>query len=99
MPICENCGGKWSWKQTVKKSFTLDTGMECPHCGKKQYQTVKSKKRSAPLLFIVTLPLLLNLLFDIPGVVLLSLFPVIFVVLMSTYSFLMELSDKEEFMF
>lgn len=47
MPICQNCHKQWSWKQTVKKMFTLDTGMICPNCGKKQLLTTQSKKEPA----------------------------------------------------
>jgi CXXC-20-CXXC protein len=44
MPTCQNCDQKWGWKQTLKKSFTLDTGMICPYCEKKQYTTKKVDK-------------------------------------------------------
>jgi CXXC-20-CXXC protein len=96
MPICKNCQNKWNWKQTMRKMFTLDTAMICPYCGEKQYQTRKSKRKSAFLNALVTLPLLLNILFEIPGVILLSLFPVLFFLIMSLNPFLIHLSNKEE---
>lgn len=99
MPICKNCRNNWSWKQTVKKMFTLDTGMKCPYCGENQYQTQKSKKRTSILNSIVLLPLLLNIFFDIPIVMLLSLFPVLFIIVISLSPFIMHLSNKEEFSF
>ena len=99
MPICKNCRNNWSWKQTVKKMFTLDTGMKCPYCGENQYQTQKSKKRTSILNSIVLLPLLLNIFFDIPIVMLLSLFPVLFIIVISLSPFIMHLSNKEEFLF
>ncbi len=80
----------------MRKMFTLDTAMICPYCGEKQYQTRKSKRKSAFLNALVTLPLLLNILFEIPGVILLSLFPVLFFLIMSLNPFLIHLSNKEE---
>ncbi|MFC4024676.1 TIGR04104 family putative zinc finger protein [Oceanobacillus longus] len=71
MPTCENCHNKWNWRQTIKKSFTLDPGMTCPYCGKTQYQTQKSRTKSALLNAIILLPLLINIFFDIPGIILL----------------------------
>ncbi|SFD41263.1 cxxc_20_cxxc protein [Lentibacillus persicus] len=97
MPSCEKCGHTWSWKQTLKKSFTLDPAMKCPNCGEKQYQTRKSRKKSSFLTFIIISPLLLNFLFDIPGVILLSLFPVLFLAVMAIHPFLIKLSSKEEY--
>jgi len=33
MPVCKQCGNKWSWKQTLKKStFISGDGMICPYC-------------------------------------------------------------------
>ena len=96
MPTCENCHNKWNWKQTIKKTFTLDPGMTCPYCGETQYQTQKSKMKSGFFNTIILLPLLINTFLDIPGIVLLSLFPVLFVLIMSLYPFLVEISSREE---
>ncbi|XGA33041.1 hypothetical protein Vir3643_12975 [Virgibacillus sp. CBA3643] len=71
----------------MKKSFTLDPAMECPNCDKKQYVTPKSRMRSSLLNCIILLPLLINIFFDIPGIILLSLFPILFCVVMSVYPF------------
>ncbi|AXI00938.1 hypothetical protein DV702_15205 [Sporosarcina sp. PTS2304] len=97
MPNCENCHSKWSWKQTIKKTFTLDPAMTCPYCGERQYQTQKSKTINAFLTPIVLLPLLLKIFFDIPGAILLSLFPTLFVIVLLIYPFLIKLSSKEEY--
>lgn len=99
MPICKNCHNKWSWGQTFKRMFTLDTGMNCPYCEEKQYQTRKSKKKTGVLNFLVPLPLLLNLLFDFPPGILLSSFPILFFLIMSLHPFLIHLSNREEFSF
>ncbi|TRM10781.1 hypothetical protein FH966_03085 [Lentibacillus cibarius] len=99
MPTCQNCHNKWSWKQTMKKMFTLDTGMNCPYCGERQYQTRKSRKNAGLLNFFILLPLLLNIFFDIPAAILLSSFPVLFFLVMSLNPVLMHLSSKEEYSF
>lgn len=65
MPECANCGKQWSWKETTKSSFTLDTGMICPHCGKKQFVTAKSRKWMMIPMFLIPLPLMLTAFFDL----------------------------------
>ncbi|MFD2760107.1 TIGR04104 family putative zinc finger protein [Lentibacillus juripiscarius] len=97
MPICQNCNNKWSWKQTIKKTTTLNPAMTCPYCGEKQYQTQKSRMKNGALNIVILLPLLLNIFFDIPGFILLSLFPILFIVIMSLYPFFIKISSKEEY--
>lgn len=63
MPTCENCNNKWSWKQTIKKTASLDPALICPYCGEKQYQTQKSKTKGGFLIVIVLLPLFIQNLF------------------------------------
>jgi len=43
MPICQNAGKKWTWKQTVKTIFNW----RCPHCGEKQYEAAASRIRAS----------------------------------------------------
>lgn len=93
MPTCENCNNKWSWKQTIKKTTTLNPEMTCPYCGEKQYQTQKSKTIISLLSIVILLPLLLQ----IPGAILLSVGPVLFVIVLLIYPYLVRLSSKEEF--
>lgn len=97
MPTCKNCDKKWSWKQTVKKMATLNPELTCPYCGEKQYQTQKSKTKAAFLTPIVLLPLLIQIFFDVPGTVLLSLIPVLAIIVFLICPFLVELSCKEEY--
>lgn len=97
MPTCENCNNKWSWKQTLRKTTTLNPAFTCPHCGEKQFQTLKSKKKMAFLTPIVLLPLLLQIFFDIPGVILFSLYVLLFWIAMLSYPFLVEVNSKEEY--
>lgn len=97
MPACQNCNNKWSWKQTLKKTNTLNPVMTCPYCGEKQFQTQKSKAKIGILTPIVLIPLLLQIFIDIPGVILFSLFPVLGVLVILLYPFLVELSNRETF--
>lgn len=99
MPICTNCHNKWSWKQTMKKMMTLHSTMNCPWCEKEQYQSKRSKTRASIFNLIVFLPLLIQAFFDVPGVILLSLIPVLVAIIFIFYPFLIELSSKEEFLF
>lgn len=97
MPTCENCNNKWSWKQTIKKTTTLNPAMTCPYCGEKQYQTQKSKARVGILTPIVLLPLLLQIFFDVPGAILFSSFPILGVLAILLYPLLVVLSNKERY--
>ncbi len=97
MPTCDNCHNKWNWKQTIKKTTTLNPMIICPYCGEKQYQTQKSKTKIGFLTAIVLLPLLLQVFFDIPGAFLLSLFPFLVGIVIILYPFLVELSSREEY--
>lgn len=97
MPTCENCNEKWSWKQTIKKTTTLNPAMNCPYCEETQYQTKKSKVKISFLTPIVLLPLLIQVFFNIPDAILLSLFPVLLVIVLILYPLLIELSNSEEY--
>ncbi|MUV37781.1 hypothetical protein JNUCC1_01587 [Lentibacillus sp. JNUCC-1] len=97
MPTCEVCERKWTWKQTVKKTSTLDHEMSCPYCGEKQYQTQRSKLKVSFLTAIVLSPLLIQLFFDVPGVILLSLFPVLAAIAFLLHPFLVDLSSDERY--
>ncbi|WP_349774097.1 TIGR04104 family putative zinc finger protein [Sporosarcina aquimarina] len=97
MSTCQNCNNMWNWKQTIRKTTTLDPAMTCPNCGEKQYQTQKSKKRISFLTVIILLPLLIQTFSDIPVIMLLSLLPVIAVIVFLLYPFFVELSSKERY--
>ncbi|WP_081755932.1 TIGR04104 family putative zinc finger protein [Paucisalibacillus sp. EB02] len=96
MPTCQNCGKEWSWKQTCKKSFTLDTGMKCPHCHEKQYLTTKSRKRSSFSTFLIPFIFLLSLVLNLSTLA--TLFTIIGagLLLLGFHPFFIELSNKEE---
>nr|CDQ32568.1 cxxc_20_cxxc protein [Virgibacillus halodenitrificans] len=89
MPVCQNCKNKWSWKQTIKKTTTLDPAMIC-------HQTQRSKTKCALLTPIILLPLLLNIFYE-PGIHVLILLFIFFLLAMSLFPFLVELSSEEKY--
>jgi CXXC-20-CXXC protein len=95
MPSCQKCDQKWSWKQTLKKSFTLDTGMICPYCKKKQYITKGTMIKNTLITFMaMTVMTIWSLFFGSSfGLIAISIsFVPLFVML---YPFWVELSNKE----
>ena len=96
MPVCQNCHQKWTWKQTFKKSFTLDNGMYCPYCEKKQYITKASRVRSALILFLpITLLNVWNLSFG-PSMIILYIWIILIPLVIGLYPFWVELSSTEK---
>ncbi len=96
MPVCHSCNQKWTWKQTVKKSFTLDTAMPCPHCSQKQYVTSRARKRSALLTMIIPFLIFIPFFFDVNIFTALGLYLAAGMGIMLIYPFLVELSSQEE---
>ena len=52
MPTCQNCGRKWSWKDTITQVFRIK--LRCPNCEGVQYLSAKSRVR-ASLLYLPVL--------------------------------------------
>ncbi len=94
MPACENCDNTWTWKQTLRKTFTLYPDVTCPYCGEVQYQTDRFKMQGFTSSLIILIPFLLNLFLDIPGVLLLSLFPILAIIYFLVYPFLVVLRSE-----
>lgn len=96
MPECTNCGKQWSWKETLKSSFSLDPAMRCPYCGNKQYVTLKSRKRMLILNLLIPLPVLLPLFTDFSLALILGIMLAIFASNIAIMPRLTELADEEE---
>ncbi|MBB2479389.1 hypothetical protein H5P36_04245 [Bacillus sp. APMAM] len=45
IPICQQCGYKWSWKETFVKMFTFKNKLRCPSCDSFQYVSKKSRNQ------------------------------------------------------
>ncbi|MDO6449198.1 TIGR04104 family putative zinc finger protein [Oceanobacillus profundus] len=92
MPICQNCGEEWTWKQTVKTLFRL----KCPHCGNKQYESASSKKRTNMIGLIPLIALPINVFFSFPWwMVIVIMIPMIAVILI-VYPYMIKVSNEEE---
>lgn len=59
MPTCQNCGFKWSWKDTMKLNFKGK--WPCANCGREQYVSSKSSFWGS-LLFSMPFVFLMNYL-------------------------------------
>ncbi|ARJ37725.1 hypothetical protein SporoP8_01795 [Sporosarcina ureae] len=92
-----NCNNQWSWKQTIKKTATLNPAITCPYCEEKQYQTQKSKGEIGMLTPIVLLQLIIQMFFEVPEAIILSLFPSLFILVIILYPFLVKLSSQEKY--
>jgi len=100
MPTCQNCHNKWSWKQTVKKLRHLNNEMFCPYCGEKQYRSNKSKNIIPFIVPIMSLPVFIKFFFDVPIVILFSLFPLLVVIIIFIlFPFSIKLSNEKEIPF
>lgn len=99
MPTCQSCQNQWSWKQTVKRSFIVDAGMDCPYCNEKQYYSSRFKKISTIVPFsIIALLMTANLIFGPSYIVLIALIALI-PLLISIYPLFVEFSNEEDPMF
>ncbi|HLR52140.1 MAG TPA: TIGR04104 family putative zinc finger protein [Candidatus Avamphibacillus sp.] len=96
MPTCQNCKSKWSWKQTFKKSFTLDTAMTCPYCGEKQYVTSRTRNISTMItMMIITIVMLMNIFFG-PSFIFVFILIGSIPFMVGLYPYWVELSNKEK---
>ncbi|WP_338025379.1 TIGR04104 family putative zinc finger protein [Caldalkalibacillus thermarum] len=96
MPVCQNCGERWTWNQTFKRMFTLATSMRCPYCEKKQYLTTKSRRRSSFCGFVPPLTLLLPIIFDASSLTTIIILIGTSLLMIGIWPFFIELSNQEE---
>ncbi|WP_373446095.1 TIGR04104 family putative zinc finger protein [Salinicoccus bachuensis] len=66
MTRCTNCGTRWTFKDKLRKSFSFDRGMSCPHCGEAQYLTWRYRKKSSLTTFLMLLLFFLPSFFNAP---------------------------------
>ncbi|SFM06925.1 cxxc_20_cxxc protein [Gracilibacillus orientalis] len=99
MPTCQHCHNEWSYKQTFKRLFTLDSAMTCPYCDTRQFLTKMAKRKTSILNFPAALVILLPTVVDVS--IMISVFSLVLTltVMAAIYPTLVELSNKEEFMF
>lgn len=64
MTRCTNCSTRWTFKEKLRKSFSFDRGMPCPHCGEAQYLTNSYRKKSSLITFLMLLLFFLPTFFN-----------------------------------
>src|SRR5690625_1262694 len=96
MPICQNCDEKWTWMETVKKSFTLDHWMNCPHCGEKQYVSKSARVKGSIFLFLPIVSMFTVIWLDISLQASLIIVLVFSIIIFSLYPLTLRLSNEEE---
>ncbi|CEI82345.1 hypothetical protein J18TS1_18700 [Oceanobacillus oncorhynchi subsp. incaldanensis] len=98
MPTCQHCHRKWTWKQTMKVTTTLDTAYSCPYCEEKQYATNKSRIQFSFLMIIPLAALLLNF-FNVPFWFIFSWLILGSIIVLSLFPAVLKLTSTEEFFF
>ena len=96
MPTCQHCKKQWSWKETMKNSFKINSGMICPHCKGTQYITTRSRKRTSTLNIFPPLTFFLPMMFGVPPMVSFIFFLSMAGIVIGTFPLLLELTNKEE---
>ncbi|SHN07017.1 TIGR04104 family putative zinc finger protein [Gracilibacillus kekensis] len=99
MPRCEHCQKQWTFKQSIKKSFTLVAGMSCPYCETDQYLTMKARKKTSMLNFLPAPSMLLPSIFGLSIYASLLFFLSALTITIVLYPKLMELTSHEETLF
>ncbi|TFD92932.1 TIGR04104 family putative zinc finger protein [Jeotgalibacillus sp. R-1-5s-1] len=99
MPTCPNCQHSFTWSETVRRSFKLNSGVKCPSCEQMNYPTKKSRTRSALVSFI-PLPIILlsNLFYPLNWTGYAVFLIATFIIVLSLLPFTIRLTDKEEFL-
>lgn len=96
MPTCQHCKRKWTWRESFKNSFEVNSGMTCPYCKTTQYVTTQSKRKSGLLNFLPPLTLLIPAFFPISLLTTLIILTGTSIFVIIIYPLLMELTSKEE---
>lgn len=95
MPTCKQCHHKWTWTDTIKRTFKKKK--ECPYCGEIQYTSFKSSQRMTWYGLIIPILFIVISLFSLPTIIGTIVSAIIIVIGFLTQPFLTTLSNKEEF--
>src|SRR5690625_1653157 len=96
MPVCQHCQEQWTWKETIRQSFTLDISMTCPHCQEKQYVSKSYRAIGHLFLFSPILLFFIVLWLDISLINAIILSIILALIVFSLYPFMIKLSNEEE---
>ncbi|MEC5425040.1 hypothetical protein QGM71_16255 [Virgibacillus sp. C22-A2] len=95
MPICAHCGKRWSYRETLKKSFRIK--MICAYCHEGNYYSARGRMKST-IIPVVVSPFILfsSILLDLSVTWVTVLAIVLLVIILSVTPFWIELSKEEE---
>ncbi|MBM7585131.1 CXXC-20-CXXC protein [Bacillus pakistanensis] len=96
MPVCQNCGFKWSWRETFIKMFTFKNKLLCSSCNAHQYLSKKSRNQLslfAFLPFLIWIPLVSS---GVPFGYVLTLEFILYALVLVYMPYLYKLSNIEE---
>ncbi|HWI48225.1 MAG TPA: TIGR04104 family putative zinc finger protein [Rummeliibacillus sp.] len=96
MPICQQCGYKWSWKETFVKMFTFKNKLKCSSCDSIQYVSKKSRNQLSLFGFIPSLILVPLVSFGVPKGYIVAFGLVAYALLSIWIPFLIKLCEKDE---
>ncbi|SDY30891.1 TIGR04104 family putative zinc finger protein [Salimicrobium album] len=96
MPICDNCGYRWS-RRDVWKKLSVQARGACPSCGTMQYVTAESRKRGSMYMLLVFLILIAQALFDLPlSWSIMMLFALFFILMIFVIPRVYKLTSEQE---
>ncbi|WP_412762097.1 TIGR04104 family putative zinc finger protein [Priestia endophytica] len=96
MPTCQNCGYKWTWRETFIKMFTFRNKLKWSSCGEFQYISKQSRNKLSTFTivpFLIWIPLVS---FSIPFQYVLTVELVSFVAVFICIPGFYKLSSEEE---
>lgn len=95
MTKCDACGKSWPFLKMLQRTFTMQAGVECPHCQEKQYIKNDWKRIVIPILILLVVPILLFTV-DLSLNVFLLIFSLAALLAFLYMIFSLKLSSKEE---
>ncbi|WP_419146609.1 TIGR04104 family putative zinc finger protein [Priestia endophytica] len=96
MPSCQNCGYKWTWRETFIKMFTFRNKLKCPSCREHQYISKQARNKLSVFTmipFLIWIPLVS---FSMPFPYVLTVELLSFIAVLICMPFFYKLSNEEE---
>ncbi|SER76427.1 cxxc_20_cxxc protein [Gracilibacillus ureilyticus] len=96
MPICQQCNHQWTWRETVKRFFSLTSEAICPNCHNRQYVTSRSRKKLGLLNFFPPVAIFVPLIIGAKIYVSLSVLVSELILMVSFLPYLIELENVKQ---
>jgi len=94
MPTCQNCGWRWSWKDTITQVFRIK--LRCPYCESVQYLSAKSRVRASLLYLPVLIIQFFLLTFHLSYPSIIGIDVILLALVTVHMPFIYKLSNEEE---